>query len=857
MPTHLSPADWEDRLTAHYLRSDGPLGSSPLLFVDATPLEIGSAAGLGGTDTEVQKTFLAQFNAASVAAWLGGGNTPWVPSGGSTPGFFRFLVLTCFITAAEQGAGTSRNFRIRLGELLGLEGPVNSVLGVNELWVRLARWSTAQRRVGHPIRKIVLPHDGGASRIGIATHIVFPSWEDRRTLARLFVELAPDARRSPRILVDELSRPFRHRKLPARVRVAFDEFADAVREGQRLLAGHRFWRLSQSVANGLEQRMAKREQLWRLIGRFSGFDEETFTLELYRSSSDWELSDPEWHGSFAELIARDPMTLPAGLGKTIGAGLALLHEMPGACWGVGESDAGVDGNDVVILAREPLPQFLSQLRTKWQPIAKQWRVSERVAASAIPPELKSRRIDSARGALADLSVVGGVRLNRQSWLGRPGFLPAAEATPLSTLESERLDEAHGEIRVTGKAPRWPLHCLEPVQGLWRLRAREPLGEAEQTVCFEASRVEKREFPAPGPELDEDVELQASMPSGAPPMVRPLPSIIGEVAAIVEHCLEAIYSTPRRCWSEGELIPLLKDALPPRSQVWDFLRSAAEAGFVEARLSPRWKARTWYLMPPRIVAMGATLAVVEGALGAAARMRLIEVAGKLGGVVTIVPGPGGSSMVPVMVTTGVVPHSLAEVMGWSVEPATWPRHANAPACWPRELRSKAGRIVDAIWDFEGGFFHDRSPDGSAGTLLQRLAREQRDDRDVYLLCGGGEDIVLGSRTAAILEACRRNSTELFMVRDRWLERRGKTGHLPLPIARALRRCFLCPSGPFGEGGYAYPVDREAAAQLRASFGAAIGTGAPGTPAEPTIAEIALSRRRGIRPIWYRPNVGERG
>jgi hypothetical protein len=192
----LSPVEWERRLTAHYLREDGPFGGAPLEYLDATPAEIASAAGLeGSTDAEAQAAFLAQFNYWSVAEWLDG-RCALPTRDCDTPGYFRYLVLTALVTATEEGAGGTHNFRTRLGKLLGRPGGMQAVSGVNRLWIVLGEWAEARRAAGYPIRPVRLPHHGRANRIGIAVQVAFPSWRDRQALTTILESLSPTVRRS-------------------------------------------------------------------------------------------------------------------------------------------------------------------------------------------------------------------------------------------------------------------------------------------------------------------------------------------------------------------------------------------------------------------------------------------------------------------------------------------------------------------------------------------------------------------------------------------------------------------------------------------------------------------------------------
>lgn len=107
----LSPGEWERRLTAHYLRSDGPLGGAPITFIDATPAEIAIASGVERlTDAQAQPAFLTQFDRRSVQAWFNGQRLP-SRRDGEYPGYFRYLLLTCLLSTTEEGAGYLLSWR--------------------------------------------------------------------------------------------------------------------------------------------------------------------------------------------------------------------------------------------------------------------------------------------------------------------------------------------------------------------------------------------------------------------------------------------------------------------------------------------------------------------------------------------------------------------------------------------------------------------------------------------------------------------------------------------------------------------------------------------------------------------------
>jgi hypothetical protein len=197
--------------------------------------------------------------------------------------------------------------------------------------------------------------------------------------------------------------------------------------------------------------------------------------------------------------------------------------------------------------------------------------------------------------------------------------------------------------------------------------------------------------------------------------------------------------------------------------------------------------------------------------------------------------------------------LANELAWPICEPHAPEFAAAPRCWPEEQRTTQGRELSGVWSFQLGLFlpHVARQDAQGGVVLERWVRERKDDRDVFRIVTEGRDFVTSSRTAAILEAYRRSKTPLFRWFPGRLERVARTGHLPLPVARSLRRRFLTGSGPKelreDRGSYVYMADANSARWLRKKFGPVIG----GVPADDRdqLKAIVTARRTGTRASWY--------
>jgi hypothetical protein len=849
----LTPQDWEQRLVAHYLRTDGPLGGGPLRFIDATPAEIAIAASVD--EEEAQQEFLAQFRAKDVEAWLSG--TRVANSANlEVPGYFRYLVLTCLVSATETGAGATHNFRVRLGELLDMPDQMHRVSGVNELWRKLAAWSEHRRAAGHPIRKIELPSYGNMNLIGYAIRLAFPSWDDRRELTRILKTLDADVRQSPIRLVQELSRAVYSYRLPTGIDASFREFASLIAAGNRLLSGHRFWRLVQSIEQQLLRDDGSRSRpKWLLSGYFGGYEQDELHFRLSVDCPPQE--EQVWEGSLSAL--EHQTGLPRALDLSLQRGILVLYEAPGALWTIGTNVASSGSAFTIIVAKQT--SQLSRLRplTSWRPLGGAWAVSDKLSTNELISLGDLLDIGIHREGtddLQDISIDGGIRTDKRSWLGRPGFLPAITAPTRSQIALSSIDSAN-VLSATGHGGHWELQARAPLSGRWRIVAREENSEAEKVLTLESNAPERWKFPENSALEDEQEIIELAAPTDrSPPRQSPEPD---ELVDDTPNMLEAIYAAPHGYWSENELVPLITATLSKKSLVWDILRSYSEAGFLEAKLSRSWKARTWHLRQPRIVAADEHVSIVDGAVGAIALTRIRDAAVRLGAnmvtrrlsVETLGP--------PVILIRGIRSIELAAALNMPCSERSFPKVPKAPTGWPIERRSDQGRLVAARWCFERGDFtpnlteaYEREP--RAG--LERLIRQKRDDRDLYRVSGCGPSFLTSSRPTAILEAYRRIGRPLFRWSNGRLIRLAQSGYLPLPLASALRHRFLNHSGPVllqdNQWQYHYPCDLATAMTLQRALGAAIEVD---QEKEELVNRVANARRLGQRLSWYQASPSE--
>ncbi len=844
----LSPVEWEKILVEHYLRSDGPSGSTPLTFVDATPAEIATATGIENLDEDLaQRAFLAHFSRGAIRSWLSGSLIPSARDA-PLPGYFRYLVLTALVSATDTGVGASHNFRTRLGQLLDAEGQFNSVSGVNALWEELVGWCERKRAAGEPYRKIVLPDYGNANLIGYAVRIAFPSWRDRSALTQIMRRLSPAIQRSPERLVQELSRARYAHELPDAVSLALRDFRAALQARRRMLLGHRFWRLAQSIdARLAAEERSERRGCWRLDVQFTGYEQDIARLALHVDHGRSERL--AWEGALQELETLPTEVLPKTLHKALQHGVLVFTETSGALWRLTEESPG-EGTSVVVVARNGGVADRWPTNTDWRTLEGQWKRSGRLDAMTLT-ELFGRlgMEPPGRVRLVDLTFDGGVKTGRSTWLGRPRFLPRVIASSMSTLHVAPSHGAAGNLEVRGAAPSWNLFTKETVSGRWRVKAQENHYETEKVVCFEPVAPERWEFPELPSRLEREQDLvvenssveTAFAPKAKDDVCRPP----------LDDILEAIYAGPSGGWSEADLINVLRPAMPHEYFVWDFLRGLAEADWLEAVVLRSWRARFWRLRPPYLRDLGSGCVVAAGALGALARSRLEDTAVSLGRAVEYLPGVS-SWCVSIPLIRHVDAQKLAKATNWPLRGISRPRLSPAPQCWPVEPRSGAGRLVAGLWSFETGIFVPPERHRSIHSVrLERLVRERGDDRDVYRVSGEGDDFVASSRTVAILEAHRRLRIPVFEWSDGKFHRLAKNGYLPLELARALVFRASCTSGPLpltdGTWSYAYPADGEITTWVGRTLGNAVRVGSGGAR-DDLLNRIIEARRSGRRFSW---------
>jgi hypothetical protein len=389
-------------------------------------------------------------------------------------------------------------------------------------------------------------------------------------------------------------------------------------------------------------------------------------------------------------------------------------------------------------------------------------------------------------------------------------------------------------------------------GRWRLTATEGGFDYETVITLEADAPERDFVQADqaDPRFEPEREIRVDDARRMAPPRKASRVSQSAPATGLDHLLEAICTAPPRGWTEAELVPLVQAGLSDPRMVWDKVRSLAEAGWIDPYVSTSWRARAWRLRRPSLVEISTDCVLVDGAVGARSRRRLMSAVTVCGGELEVRDGVSQFAP-PTMVVYGVSCGALAAECGWPSSVSTRPDLRSAPDCWTADLRTIEGRSLAGTWSFALGSFQTIPPGGTRvdGVAIERWRRERGEDRDVYRVHAAGPELILSSRTAAILEGYRRARRGLFRWTDGRLWRSVGSGYLPLPVARALRCKSLVAAGPMPSHdnvtSYTYGAEYVDAQWIASIFGAAIEI--PKAPeAPPWMQPIIRARRMGLRP-----------
>ena len=829
-PPTLSPFwKYEEALTRHYLRSDGGFGSAPLSFLDASGPELARAVGKGPEEAgDVLAEFLAMFRRNELVWALSHGYAPAPPAGVRAPGFLNFLILSCHVASVAPDVSSSGDYRDRLQEILGLETRILTLSGLRQLWERLPRWIEDKRSRGQSYRRVVLPDYGTMRQIGYSVRIAFPSRHDLGKMERLFGCFAESGTPKPNdliaMVVPELNR---HNWSPGFVE-AFADFHARRKMGERLLADHPFWlgilglrpRVSASTAEAVfdivlgtdsdgRNWFSVRTDVPQISERLAGRSDTTGIVEFEAARSE-----------ILHFLAHPPSSVPSWAVRAFTDGVIPFSEIE---WGVWQAERVPTGARVRLLVRG------DHLKRHGLPSAGNdgWRLLEPVGhaeALVILERMLGRREPTPE--LARIRICGGVRMDK-AYLGRPGFLPVIEAVEGCHATPVAFDGSDGAVTATTNDGTIALEANKPVEGAWRVSIREgDAVQAEPNLVFEANA---RECLIPDPEElakgwrpdEPGLAACAAMEVG----LAAAPPTLEATATRLSDLLEALFAKGARGLSEQEIVPLIAPRLPEPYAVWDILQLLADSGWMEPRISREWRARRWFLRPPRLLTYrGEDAVLLDGAAPELTRRRFEAVVRSLQGTVEWRKAPGAWA-IAAGIARGVSPEKLSEFIGLPLSRATVEvPPIGMPIQFRPTLYGESHRVVAATWDWSRKRFSKGFGRDPGAVRLERLATPMPNAADIYRVTSD-DDVkhALDGRSAAILMAHRLAGKAAFRYRpdEGVVERVSMNGALPAQIARYLMLRHGCgPAVDFAEGAerrYLTPCDRDDAISLSGWLG----------------------------------------
>lgn len=857
---------WEENLTRHFLRADGPGGSSPLAFIDTSPEELARAAGRLPIESEVVLgEFLGIFTREYLDEALQHGVMPRQARDLEGPGWFHILILTCVIASILPEVSQSGQFRKRLQETLRLRSPLSNFSALPALWHSLSQWCDDKRKAGLPYRRIILPDPGRhMTQIGHSVRIVFPSRHDLPRMVKQYGHYCSET-----IDPDRLIRQVRSDyNLPwsAGFRAAFQDFEKRRQNRERLIADHPFLKV---IRNLVVEEVAACETNIHCITDIDGID----VLEVISSN-------PVVQSHLGHDANPDPGEGLVEIEVAIGTLVSMLQQgqrfepdinlrslrhciEEGALpfceegWGKWRACRDPGTANVRLLIRPDLAKrYLGQNESGWVIT----RSLKQGLAFDLLDRIRGRR--STPDAIGSYRVQGGIKIG-SSYLGRPSFLPSLEVDADCDVVLEEVRHEKGSLSVDASTSRlYALRAPSPIAGAWRLSIEErsaSSSHAEVLLGF-VDRAPEQEFVEPN-ELPSVWQAQRDIETSAPRAVKIDPSrheLCGTPSPAMLDLLEVLYAKGGGMGLAEEMVgDLVSRALGLNGPViWDLIRLLQEAGWIEPRLSTQWNARRWFIRRPRLlVSSCGRTGLVDGAAGEVVRERLANACHRYGGRFIARSHATGWS-VPSYLIEDVDPKIIASDVEIPAEPALVAlQRATKLITFVPSLHSAERREIGSTWDWRAARFRRRVPSSEEQVTLERLVKPGNNARPVYRVTDGrGAAMLVECRAAAILQAHLAASRPMFRLEpsgDR-VRRIAGEGHLPVEIARFLRLssaagALVVPADEWNAE-YVYPITEDARENLDVWLGPALEGRVPGTDSviKPDLLKILVLERRGGRP-----------
>lgn len=840
----------ESALVKHYLRSDGPFGAGVLRSIDASPPQLAAALEVDEERDPVRVLARACGGALAMQRVLASGMPRRIASD-DTPGFFRYLVMTCAIVAIADRNEVTQDFGVNLALAFDSPNIFSKREALPRLWASLQRWCNSRRDAGEPIRSVVLPPPGAWKHIGITHAITFPGWRDAVRLKALVERhrrdvvidgpaaaakvLCPQVRYSPRFT------PAMHD--------ACEEYEKLYFAKATLLALHRFW-LAVRHALEVERDTAKVPVFSTQFRLWFGSDIEDVELQadvidangmLVESKKlddcvDNVLRDfPEW------LVEHGLSDAGAPLRTASRAGFVPFTEEGFGLWTSALSLPDFPSRCVVLIAKDK-----GHLAQRWGTNAVS--IGENWLLMGPLPGRHTASIYQYLGANVGIShelpspqlrVRGGVRTGG-GYLGRPSFLPTIVAP------------GPGELSLRGGPSACPLPQLVPQDAVsWRfessraldgrytvvleenvLQDAEPLA-VEKTILFVPDALEHDRLP----DIDdtrwrvipeECFEGGGAVVPAAVLSTRDAEQAVqDEIAGQFNDFLEALYAGGRSGWTTQDLLCLMRDVLGSSApSPWDILRGLVEAEWLIETSNVSWRARRWWLREPTVAKLALTdgtfALLLRGSTPTAVRRRFTDTVTASGCTLHVRHGVGSYSPLSMLATGGQL-DSVEKELNWPVATAGSVSVAVAPLCWPSESVDESRHRLAGKWRWERGAFEQSVLPANDDVVLERYTRERGDREDLFVVSErvNATRYVTPSRVAAITEAYRRMKAPFFRYKEGLMLRVPRDGYLVRGMASEAIRRAARNSGPAfidGQWVYAYPADSYVVQKVKKVFGA---------------------------------------
>jgi hypothetical protein len=778
-----------------------------------------------------------------------------------SPGWFRFLILTCVVASVSPEVSETGNFRERLRELLGLGSTLGNLTALPAHWKALAKWCDRQREAGKPYRRVILPDPGHMTQIGYSVRISFPSRHDLGPMRTRYAGLAGGGPLLPKTVIRAVRNDLNNVSWSDGFRAAFLDFEARYGRNERLLADHPFWIAVASVAFGEAESdhdaVHTQIEVATDIDGANAFILQTREARLLRRLSREAQRVAEIAGEvtleLTELVGilGDPSlvagdTLLSGLRTGAERGIVPFED---ASWGTWRANPKPDTARIRFLLRPDVAR-------KWLRLdSTDWLLTD-----PLPRGQALDLLEDVRGKafpisdIAVLTVSDGIRVG-SSYLGRSAFLPVVNVPPGSHCILTAANAESGELEcIVDPGGKISLRAGGALTGAWRLAVAEGEShDARSDILLKfVGRALEQETKDPDalpaaweaePEADVDENRSVSSGSLALDIAPPDPMIL--------DLLEAVYAGCGSGWSEKDLVHVIARALGRNDPtVWDIMRLLYEGGWIEPRVSNQWRARKWYLRPPRVLQSSCgTIAMLDGAACEIVRERFTATASRLGGKVELRCLPHCFS-VPVVLAKCEHAEMLALELGIPFAPlrCAVPRSGRL-ANFRVSRYDPDRRTIGSTWVWERRGFR-KSPTTGSGTArvsLQRLIRARGDARDVYRMKAQQKpEAVFDSRCVAILSAHVENRQPLFHALEDapLLERVALEGYLPIEIARYLVILSGVASGLRvgleGSPRYVYPYPAQSRPDLAAWLGPALSAASNDSD---LLRSTVLARHRG--------------